>query len=49
MCEPVALETEITDVSRRKFKEAMKLTTFDHIAKTKVFSDIKAVYQGTLV
>ena len=49
LCEPVTLENEITGVSRRKFKEAMKLTTFDHIAKTKVFNDIKAVYQGALV
>ncbi len=49
LCEPVTLENEITGVSRRKFKDAMKLTTFDHIAKTKVFSDIKAVYQGALV
>ena len=49
LCEPVTLETEITGVSRRKFRDAMKLTTFDHIAKTKVFSEIKAVYQGALV
>jgi len=48
VCKPVVLETEITGVSRRKFKEAMKLTTFDDIAKTKVVNDIKAVYQGAL-
>jgi len=48
LCLPRTISPSRAD-SEKHVLALLTLTTFYHIAKTKVFRDIKAVYQGALV